>query len=62
MAAKWFQTRTEEIEQLLHNKSSKSTNKVSDNALRTFQRSVNICDLIHSYDLWLILNANYWDL
>jgi len=36
MAAKWFQTRTEEeIEQLLGDKSSKSTNKATDNAMRT---------------------------
>ena len=36
MAAKRFQTRTEdEIEQLLHEKSSKSTNKATDNAVRT---------------------------
>ena len=36
MAAKRFQTRTEEeIEQLLHDKSSKSTNKATDNAMRT---------------------------
>ena len=34
MAAKRFQTRTEEeIEQLLHDKSSKSTNKATDNAV-----------------------------
>ena len=33
MAAKRFQTRTEEeIEQILHDKSSKSTNKATDNA------------------------------
>ena len=37
MAAKRFQTRTEEeIEQLLHDKSSKSTNKATDNAVRTW--------------------------
>ena len=36
MAAKRFQTRTEEeIEQLQQDKSSKSTNKVTDNAVRT---------------------------
>ena len=38
MAAKRFQTRTEEeIEQLLHDKSSKSTNKATDNAVRTLR-------------------------
>ena len=63
MAAKQFQKRTkEEIEQLLHDKSSKSTNKATKNAVRTFQRSLNICDLINSYDLRLILYADYWDL
>ena len=37
MATKRFQTRTEEEnEQLLHDKSSKSTNKVTDNAVRTW--------------------------
>ena len=52
MAAERFQTKTEqEIEQLLHDKSSKSTNKATDNAVRTFQRSLDICDLINSYDL-----------
>ena len=36
MAAKRFQTRTEEeIEQLLHDKSSRSTNKATDNTVRT---------------------------
>ena len=37
MAAKLFQTRTEEeeIEQLPHDKRSKSTNKAADNAVRT---------------------------
>ena len=36
MAAKRFQTRTEEeFEQLRHDKSSKSTNKATDNAVRT---------------------------
>ena len=35
MAAKRFETRTEQIEQLLHDKSSKSTNKATDNAART---------------------------
>ena len=52
MAAKRFQTRTEDrIEQLLRDKSSKSTNKVL-----TFVIWINI------YDLWLILCASYWDL
>ena len=38
MAAKRFQTRTEEeVEQLLHNKRSKSTNKATDNAVRTLR-------------------------
>ena len=39
MAAKRFQTRTdeEEIEQLLHDKCSKSTNKATDNAVRTLR-------------------------
>jgi len=37
-AAKRFQTRTEEeIEQLLHNKRSKSTNKATHNAVRTLR-------------------------
>ena len=52
MAAKRFQTRTEEeIKQLLHDKSPKSTYKATDNAVRTFERSLNICDLINSHDL-----------
>ena len=38
MAAKWFQTRTEEvIEQLLQDEGSKSTNKATDNAVRTLR-------------------------
>ena len=38
LAAKWFQTRTEEeIGQLLHDRSSKSTNKATDNAVRTLR-------------------------
>ena len=38
MAAKRFRTRTEEeIEQLLHDKSSKSTNKATHNAVRTLR-------------------------
>ena len=38
MAAKRFQTRTEEeIEELLHDKRSKSTNKATDNAVRTLR-------------------------
>ena len=38
MAAKRFQTRTEEeIEQLQYDKRSKSTNKVTDNAVRTLR-------------------------
>ena len=38
MAAKRFQTRTkEEIEQLLHDKSSNITNKAIDNAVRTLR-------------------------
>ena len=38
MAAKRFQTRTEEeIEQLQHNKRSKPTNKATDNAVRTLR-------------------------
>ena len=38
MAAKRFQTRTEEeIDQLLYDKSSKSTNKATDNAMRTLR-------------------------
>ena len=46
MVAKRFQTRTEEeIEQLLHDKSSKSTNKATDNAV-TFQRSLK--GILHS--------------
>ena len=51
MAAKWFQTRTEEeIEQRLHDKSSKSTNKATDNAVKKWLFNVfNICDLINSY-------------
>ena len=50
MAAKRFQTRTEEeIEQPLHDKSSKSTNKATNNAV-TFQRDLNTCDLINSYE------------
>ena len=32
-------------------KAPKSTNKATDNAMRTFQRGSNICDLINSYDL-----------
>ena len=41
MAAKRFQTRTEqEIEQLLRDKSSKSTNKATDSAVRTLR---NFC-------------------
>ena len=38
MAAKRFQTRTEEeIEQLQYDKRSKSTNKATDNAVRTLR-------------------------
>ena len=38
MAAKRFQTRTEEeIEQILHDKHSKSTNEATDNAVRTLR-------------------------
>ena len=38
MAAKWFQTRTEEvIEQLLQDKRGKSTNKATHNAVRTWR-------------------------
>ncbi|XP_074634396.1 uncharacterized protein LOC141892954 isoform X1 [Acropora palmata] len=39
MAAERFQTRTdeEEIEQLLHDKRSKSANKAADNAVRTLR-------------------------
>ena len=38
MAAKQFQTRTEEvIERLLQDKRSKSTNKATDNAVRTLR-------------------------
>ena len=52
MAAKRFQRkREEEIEQLLRDKTSKSTNEVL-----TFAIWINI------YDLWLILYANYWNL
>ena len=59
MAAKRFQTRTEEeIEQLQQDKSSKSTNKVTDNAVRTL---TDFCKDQIMY-LWLILYANYWDL
>ena len=52
MAAKRFQKRTEEeIEQLLRDKSSKSTNKATrqwrENV--TFQLSLHICDLGNSY-------------
>ena len=50
-AAKQFQTRTEEeIEQLLHDKSSKSilqgNRQCCENV--TFQRSLNICDFINT--------------
>ena len=50
MAAKWFQTRTEEeIEQLLHDKSSKSTNKATDNAVRTWLFSEVLTFVIVTY-------------
>ena len=45
MAAKRFQTRTEEeIEQLLRDKSSKSTNKATLNAVRTL--TYFVCKLL----------------
>ena len=62
MAAKRFQTRTEEeIEQLLHDKSSKSTNKGSDNAVRTWpQRSRHNCNLINSYRPRPHVSGYFW--
>ena len=51
VAAKRSQTRTEEeIGQLLHNKSSKSTNKATNNAVRTlrdFCKKQNLDDRLH---------------
>ena len=56
MAAKRFQTRSEEeIKQLLRDKSSKSNDEVFNKVLK-FVIWINICDL------WLISYTNYWDL
>ena len=53
MAANRFQTRTEEdLEQLLHNKSSKSTNKATDNAMRTLR---DFCYIFVTYFICKLL-------
>ena len=55
IAVKLLQTRTEkEIEQLLHDKGSKSTKEV-------FNEDLLFLIWINVYDLF-ILHANYWDL
>ena len=46
MAAKWFQTKTEEeIEQLLRDQSSKSTNKATHNDL-FYMQITGICNIL----------------
>ena len=50
MAAKQFQTRSEEEnEQLLHDKRSKSTNKTTNNAVRTLRDFCKAQNLDKSY-------------